>query len=46
VWEISPPTGTTNLKQITVTVVVARSVANNVIPRATVTALRSRIGNE
>jgi hypothetical protein len=46
VWEISTPTGTTNLKQITVTAVVARSVANKIIPRATVTALRTRIGNE
>ena len=46
VWAISTPTGTTNLKQITVTAIVARSVANKVIPRATVTALRSRVGNE
>jgi type II secretory pathway pseudopilin PulG len=46
VWEISTPAGSANLKQITVTAVVARSVANKIIPRATVTALRSRIGNE
>jgi hypothetical protein len=46
VWQISTPAGSTNLKQITVTAVVVRSVANNIIPRATVTALRTRIGNE
>jgi type II secretory pathway pseudopilin PulG len=46
VWQVSTPAGTTDLKQITVTAIVARSVANKVIPRATVTALRSKIGNE
>jgi hypothetical protein len=46
VWAVSTPAGTTDLKQITVTAVVARSVANKIIPRATVTALRSKIGNE
>jgi hypothetical protein len=46
VWLISTPAGSTNLKQITVTAVVIRSVANKIIPRATVTALRTRIGNE
>jgi type II secretory pathway pseudopilin PulG len=46
VWLISTPAGSTNLKQITVTAVVVRSVANKIIPRATVTALRTRIGNE
>jgi hypothetical protein len=46
VWEITTPAGTSNLKQVTVTAIVSRSVANKVIPRATVTALRSRIGNE
>ena len=46
VWEISTPAGSTNLKQITVTAIVVRSVANKIVPRATVTALRSRIGNE
>jgi type II secretory pathway pseudopilin PulG len=45
VWEISP-TGSTNLKQITVTAILVRSVANKIVPRATVTALRSQIGNE
>ena len=46
VWEISTPAGSTNLKQVTVTAIVARSHANKIIPRATLTALRSRIGNE
>ena len=46
VWEIATPAGSTNLKQITVTAIVARSHANKIIPRATLTALRSRIGNE
>jgi len=46
VWEIATPAGTTNLKQITVTAIVARSIGNKVIPRATVAALRSRVGNE
>jgi hypothetical protein len=46
VWAITTPAGTSNLKQITVTAIVARSVANKVIPRATITALRSRVGNE
>jgi hypothetical protein len=46
VWEVTTPAGTSSLKQVTVTAIVARSVGNKVIPRATVTALRSRIGNE
>jgi len=46
VWEITTPAGTTSLKQIAVTATVVRSVANKIVPRATVTALRSRIGNE
>jgi hypothetical protein len=45
-WQITAPAGTSNLKQITVTAIVVRSFANKVIPRATITALRSRIGNE
>jgi type II secretory pathway pseudopilin PulG len=46
VWAISAPTGTTNLKQITVTAIVSRSFANKIKPKATVTALRARVGNE
>ena len=46
VWAISTLAGSTNLKQITVTSIVARSVGKMIVPRATVTALRSRVGNE
>jgi len=46
VWQIALPAGTTDIKQITVTVVVAHSIAKKIIPRATVTTLRARIGNE
>ena len=45
-WQISLPAGTTNVKQITITVVVARSIAKKIIPTATVTSLKARIGNE
>jgi hypothetical protein len=46
VWQISAPAGTTNLKQITVTSAVRRSFAKAIVPKATVVALRSRVGNE
>jgi hypothetical protein len=46
VWQISTPAGAINMKQVTVTAIVARSHGNKVLPRATLTALRSRIGNE
>jgi hypothetical protein len=39
VWAITSPGA--NLKQITVTVIVARSVSNAVLPRSTVTALKT-----
>src|SRR5262249_16112353 len=41
VWQVSTPAGTTNLKQITVTATVATSVGRAVVPKATVTALKS-----
>jgi hypothetical protein len=46
VWQVSTPPGSTNMKQVTVAAIVARSHGNKVLPRATLTALRSRIGNE
>jgi type II secretory pathway pseudopilin PulG len=46
VWQISAPAGTANIKQITVTVIVAHSIARKIIPTSTVTTLRARIGNE
>jgi hypothetical protein len=44
VWQITNPS--VNLKQITVTAIVARSVAKAVVPKATMVALRGRVGNE
>jgi len=44
VWQVSD--AGVNLKQLTVTAIVARSVANSIVPRATVSALRGRVGNE
>jgi hypothetical protein len=44
-WQISAPTGTTNLKQITVTASVRTSVARAKIATATVTAYKSNCPN-
>jgi hypothetical protein len=46
VWQVSAPVGSTNLKQVTVTVIVSHSIAKKILPTATVTTLRARIGNE
>jgi type II secretory pathway pseudopilin PulG len=46
VWQISNPAGTISLKQITVTVTVARSVARAIVPKATMVALKTQVGDE
>jgi hypothetical protein len=46
VWQVAVPVGSTGLKQITVTSAVRRSFAKAIVPKASVTALRSRVGNE
>jgi hypothetical protein len=46
VWDVSTPVGSTDMKQITITVIVAHSIAKKILPKATITTLRARIGNE
>lgn len=41
VWQISPPAGTTNLKQITVTAIVKSSFGNAQVSQSTVAALKT-----